>query len=525
VNPTSCFFHEEELRQIQARGMTLEKVLSDIELCKKGFPFVNLDRPCTVGDGITVLQRKDLDRVEVISSQAASSGRITKFVPASGAASRMFQLLLSVLDQFDGLTARQISAKAEGGNRDCQAFLQFVRDLPQFAFYEDLHSVMARDGLQIESAVAREQYKEIVTYLLTSLGLNYANLPKGLIKFHRYSDHTRTSVEEHLVEAAAYAQDKQQVARVHFTISSEHKGVISDYIEQVQHRYEQSGCHCTVTSSVQKPSTDTIAVDLNNEPFRDKAGRLVFRPGGHGALLENLNDLQGDIVFIKNIDNVVPDRLKPETYRYKKALCGYLIQLQEELFSYLEGLSQKSVDQQLLNKAFEFVHYKLSVIPPKGVNTGTRDEKVAFLKHKLNRPLRVCGMVKNTGEPGGGPFWVEQADKTLSLQIIESSQVNMQRADQRAIWEAATHFSPVDLVCGVRDSLGNPFDLLQFTDPDTGFISNKSKDGRQLRALELPGLWNGAMANWNTVFVEVPMITFNPVKTILDLLRPEHQEG
>ncbi len=529
VKPTSCFFHEKDLRQIQSQGTTLEKILSDIDFFKKGFPFVRLDRPCTVGDGITVLQSEDLDRLDrlgAISSQAARSGRVTKFVPASGAASRMFQFLLSVKDQFDELSEQSISAKAKEGDNDCQAFGQFIADLKHFAFYEDLRSVMAEDGLQIESEIAQGRYRDLVEYLLESHGLNYANLPKGLIKFHRYSDHARTPVEEHLVEAAAYVQNKDQIAQMHFTVSPEHQERISGYIEQIRHRYEQSGCQYIVTFSIQKPSTDTIAVDRNNEPFRDETtGELVFRPGGHGALLENLNDLQGDIVFIKNIDNVVPDRLKAETYCYKKALCGYLIQLQEEIFSYLQKLSQKDVHQQLLNAAFEFARHKLSIIPPYDVENGMRDEKLDFLKRKLNRPLRVCGMVKNTGEPGGGPFWVKHAGGAMSLQIVESSQVNRQDPGQQAIWQAATHFNPVDLVCGIRDYLGKPFNLLGFSNPDTGFIASKSKDGRELRALELPGLWNGAMANWNTVFVEVPMITFNPVKTLLDLLRPEHQDG
>jgi len=270
-------------------------------------------------------------------------------------------------------------------------------------------------------------------------------------------------------------------------------------------------------------STDTIAVDMDNKPFRNGEGRLLFRPGGHGALLENINELEGDIVFIKNIDNVVPDRLKQETFHYKRALGGYLLELQNKIFGYLNRLSKSDVDEKGLKEIFEFVRGQLAIIPPEGMDGCSKAEKRDFLVSKLDRPLRVCGMVRNVSEPGGGPFWVEHEDKTLSRQIVESSQVDMKSSEQRRIWESSTHFNPVDLVCGVRDYLGRPFGLMDFRDPNTGFISIKSKEGRELKALELPGLWNGAMANWNTLFVEVPLVTFNPVKTILDLLRKEHQ--
>jgi hypothetical protein len=330
-------------------------------------------------------------------------------------------------------------------------------------------------------------------------------------------------MEEHLVEAAAYAQDRDHIARVHFTVPLEHQEAMHDHIEAVRWRCERLGCRYVVTFSVQKPSTDTIAVDQRNEPFRDEAGRLVFRPAGHGALLENLNDLQGDIIFIKNIDNLAVDKLKPQTYLYKEALAGYLLELQNAIFGYLQTLLHEQVEEQLLKEMFEFARVKLSIVPPAELTRRSRAERMAFLASRLNRPLRVCGVVPNTGEPGGGPFWVQQSENTLSLQIIEAAQVDMQDAGQRALWQAATHFNPVDLVCGVRDYRGRPFALPRFSDPDAGFIAQKSKDGKVLRALELPGLWNGAMAYWNTVFVEVPLITFNPVKTVFDLLRDAHQ--
>lgn len=517
------FFCEEDLRQIAERGLTLEKVLSDIKRCKKGFPMVQLQRPCTVGDGITVLRGGEPDRLSQIHAQAASAGRITKFVPASGAASRMFQLLLSLMDRLEALAGSQSEAAIDPHDRDHQMFLQFIRGLKQFAFYDDLRSVMARDGLDIEQVVTHRRHADLLTYLLTATGLNYANLPKGLIPFHRYANHSRTPLEEHLVEATAYAQDQDRVARVHFTVPPEYQETTRAHVETLRLRYERLGCRSVVTFSVQKPSTDTLAVDQRNEPFRDEAGRLVFRPAGHGALLENLNDLHGDIVFIKNIDNLAVDRLKPETYLYKKALAGYLIELQNAIFAYLHTLSYERVGEQSLKEMFEFAQEKLSLVPPAELARKSRAERIAFLAGRLNRPLRVCGVVPNTGEPGGGPFWVRQPNNTLSLQIIEAAQIDMRDAGQRALWEAATHFNPVDLVCGVRDYHGRPFDLRRFSDPDTGFVAQKSKDGKVLRALELPGLWNGAMARWNTVFVEVPLTTFNPVKTVFDLLRDAHQ--
>jgi hypothetical protein len=527
------FFTSQDEKQIQMRGMTVEKVHSDLKSVQHGFPSVTIDRPCVAGDGgdgIVVLSDAELERLNTVYAQAAGSREVTKFVPASGAGSRMFQPLLSGAGQCNGLTEQQLAIKAEAGDSACRELLQFVSSIRRFSFYHELQSVLAKDGLSVEECLEHGKYDQLASYILTSTGLDYANLPKGLIPFHHYTDDIRTPFAEHLVEAAAYVQDHTHTARVHFTVSVDYLDTIRDHIEHIRGRYEQSGTRYDVSYSVQKSSTDTIGVDQEGNPFRDAAGQLIFRPSGHGALLENLNDLQGDLVFLKNIDNVTLDRLKPETYRYKRALGGYLLELQSELFSYLEQLQQaeqteidQSLLQSLLNDAFAFAEDKLLITPPDRLKHAATEEQLAFLKHKLNRPLRVCGMVKNTGEPGGGPFWVEHADQTVFRQIIEAIQVNVQDAAQRASWESATHFNPVDLVCGVRDFRGQPFDLRQFTDPNTSFVVHKTKDGKALRSLELPGLWNGSMADWNTIFVEVPMITFNPVKTIFDLLRPEHQ--
>ena len=518
---TESVLNDQDIRQIKERGMSVEKVLAQVETFKKGFPYMRLQRPCTIEDGIRVLAKEDLFRLEKGYSEAALSGRAMKFVPASGAASRMFKSLLLMNDRYERIDVKEISADKD--DPDHAVFLQFIKGLTKFAFYDDLKSTMSQDGLDIEALRSRGENKAILEYVLTAKGLNLALIPKGLIKFHTYSGTSRTAFEEHLVEAMEYTMDKNRVVRIHFTVSPEHEVLVKDHLKEVQGPYEKSGIRFELSFSTQKPSTDTIAVDMENRPFRDRAGKLVFRPGGHGALLKNLSDLKGDLVFIKNIDNVVPDRLKHETFLYKRALGGYLLEIQNKVFEYLERLSSGDVGEQGLQEIFNFIRDRLSVIPSEGVEGRSKGERIDYLISRLNRPLRVCGMVKNEGEPGGGPFWVEHTDMSTSLQIVEPAQVDMESTTQRDIWASSTHFSPVDLVCGVRDYTGTPFDLTHFVDPDTGFISVKSKQGKDLKALELPGLWNGAMAYWNTILVEVPLITFSPIKIVIDLLRKEHQ--
>ena len=519
---SDMMFSENEMSQIKALGITQEQVLSQIETFKKGIPFIKLKRPCTLSDGVIGLQKDEIDRLIDKYSVAVLSGRATKFVPASGAASRMFKLLLSINNRTDDIDKKFVSAQAEH-NIDYQTFLLFIKKIKQFAFYDDLKNTMSRDGLDIHDLVSNGQYKDILEYILTDRGLNYANLPKGLINFHKYPDHCRTPFEEHLVEAIAYTRDGNGACKIHFTVAEEHKDLIKDHLNKIRSLYETTDSKFELSCSTQKPSTDAIAVDMNNKPFRTKDGRIVFRPGGHGALLKNLSDFKGDIIFIKNIDNVVPDRLKPESYIYKKAFGGYLVELQKETFGYLERLADKTADDKLIKHAFEFAKEKLFVDIPYGINTASNAEKTDFIFSRLNRPIRICGVVKNVGEPGGGPFWIEDGTQVASLQIVEKSQVDMKSKEQQAIWESSSYFNPVDLVCGVKDYLGMPFDLLNYANHDAGFISIKSKEGRDLKALELPGLWNGSMAYWNTVFIEVPLITFNPVKTVMDLLRKEHQ--
>ncbi|MBR1630712.1 MAG: DUF4301 family protein, partial [Paludibacteraceae bacterium] len=428
--------------------------------------------------------------------------QILKFVPASGAASRMFKNL------FEYLSSQE----------DTPFISQFFRDIHQFAFFESLNEVCLRnEGKDIDELIAQGQRVDVVKNLLTAGGLNYGNLPKGLLLFHSYTSGARTPALEHLVEGAMYANDGKAV-NLHFTVSHEHLELFRQHIHQhVADYQEKYGVLFNVSFSEQKPSTDTIAANPDGTPFRNADGTLLFRPGGHGALIENLNDCDADIIFVKNIDNVVPDRLKEPTVRYKQMLAGLLVSLQKQTFAYLAELEHEDISDAKLQVIRQFCEQRLCNHFD-GYDQLTHDQQVDYLRRKLNRPMRVCGMVKNEGEPGGGPFITRNADGSYSPQILESSQI----AD-KTLMAQATHFNPVDLVCATRDYQGHKFDLPKHVDPQTGFISNKSKDGRELLALELPGLWNGAMSDWNTIFVEVPVSTFNPVKTVNDLLREQHQ--
>ncbi len=503
---------------LAARGLTHEKFSALLPHFEHGFPPIRLDRPCTLGDGIDVFS-DDADRYLRLHAQAAAAGRVTKFVPASGAASRMFRTLLSVVAGPADKPA--LSVKAATGDTDARTALRFVDELDRFAFSDDLRASLARDGYLLDQLIGAGRYALLLRYLLTPAGLNYVEIPKGLVPFHRYADHARSAFEEHLVEAAEYARDAAGVARVHFTVSDEHRETVRSHLDRPSLRYAPSGVRFEITYSVQKPATDTPAVNADGTPVRDARGALVFRPGGHGALLDNLGALGADIVCIKNIDNVLPDRLRPAATRSTKLLCGYLVELQQAAFSHLVHIERRGA--QALSAAGAFVRDRLALHFPTDFASMTREAQRAALADRLNRPLRVCGVVQNTGLPGGGPFWVAAADGTVSRQVVESSQIEMDDAAQRACWLRATHFNPVDMVCGVRDHTGRPFDLTRFRDPTTGFISEKSYAGRTIRALEWPGLWNGGMAGWNTVFVEIPAAVFQPVKTVMDLLLAEHR--
>ncbi len=509
-----------DLEQIEKKGISPETIEHQIHDFKNGYPFTRLHAAATRDNGIRSFNEKEIHELITNFERTSKDLKLVKFVPASGAATRMFKHLYE-LREVAGNKAERDQMLASDDFNGCG---YFFRNLEKFAFYDDLKKLISRDGLSLGDLRKKEDYATILDYVLTPRGLNYGNLPKGIIKFHHYGTFSRTSTGEHMVEGAHYCADRNKNVAIHLTVSPEHLSNFKDLIAYVQPYYESMfGVTYHVEFSVQKPSTDTIAVDLDNEPFREKDGSLVFRPGGHGALIENLGELDADIVFIKNIDNVVPDRLKAETYRYKKLIGGLLMQLQNKAFSYLKALDKKPPTEGAITEAVEFCTQQLSLTFPNDFNRWEESRKVMHLHKLLNRPIRVCGMVKNEGEPGGGPFWVKSRQGEITLQIVESSQIDLKNPEQKEILETATHFNPVDLVCSLKNYKGEKFDLHQFIDPSTGFISIKSKDGRQLKALELPGLWNGAMAHWITVFVEVPIVTFNPVKVVNDLLREQHQ--
>jgi len=511
-------FKEKDLQQIASYGMEEKDVINQIHEFEVGFPYLNVIEPAIPGKGIIQLQEGEIANLVRMYDEARNQLNILKFVPASGAASRMFKSLFSF---YDALENGQDAGDFLEKNSDVK---DFFNNLNRFAFFNALRQKLADDGHNPEALLAAGKYKTILDFFLTSSGMNYGNLPKGLLTFHSYPEgDSRTSVEEHLVEGALYAKGKENIVRLHLTVSPEHKKGFSELINKQKEIYEnQFNIKLKVEFSEQKPTTDMIAVDMENKPFRNNDGSLLFRPGGHGALIENLNDLKADIIFIKNIDNVVPDRFKDQTVLYKKALAGLLLATRRKTESLYNELKQDKDDQKIVDRVMNTIKNELFVIPPDDVQKAKTDTKAAWCMNILNRPLRVCGMVKNEGEPGGGPFWAENPDGSVSLQIVESSQIDLNDPEKKKIFDSLTHFNPVDLVCSTRDFEGNEYNLLKYRDPKTGFISVKSKDGKELKAQELPGLWNGAMSNWNTLFVEVPVLTFNPVKTINDLLRPQH---
>ncbi|MHC1707814.1 MAG: DUF4301 family protein [Bacteroidales bacterium] len=509
-----------DLKNIEARGITLEEIEYQIQNFITGFPYVQLVKPAVPGDGITVLSTEDVHTYVSLYERQAARYSVVKFVPASGAASRMFKELFSFLEKYSGSEQENEDLLKDSDPGSVGYCLQNLRN---FAFYDDLAQVMARDGFDLENAWQSKDFGKIIAYIILPQGLNYGNLPKGLLKFHRYQEGTRTAIEEHMVEAAQYARDTRGIARLHFTISPEHIAPFLALLEGKQDYYSKLfNVTFDITYSVQSPSTDTIAVDHDNLPFRDDKGEVVFRPGGHGALLDNLDKLEQDIVFIKNIDNIVPDSYKSTTYDYKKAIGGLLISLKQQIDSYLDRLTDDFTEEELLSLE-KFCSTDLMIRLTDDYYRLSPDKKKEQLYHILNRPMRICGMVKNQGEPGGGPFWVKGQNNGMSLQIVESSQVNLKDQSQKNIFSQSTHFNPVDLVCYIKDHKGRKFLLKSYIDKSTGFISVKSKDGRELKAQELPGLWNGAMADWISIFVEVPLITFNPVKVVNDLLRETHQ--
>jgi len=498
-------FSQQDHAQIDSQGISLDQINQQIQHFVDGFPYLNVIRAATVDDGIIRVSEDKLTQYLHQFDQAAGERSLVKFVPASGAATRMFKSLFAALD---GKSDKSVD--------------EFFARLPDFAFYDELKAAMKADGKDLDDAAATDR-TTVLRYLLATPGLDYGNLPKGLLEFHKYADGPRTPVEEHLVEGAAYA-NSNGVVRIHFTVSPEHRDRFEKLIADNKADYEAwLGVTFDVSFSEQKKATDTISVNMDNTPFRNANESLLFRPAGHGALIENLNDIDADIIFIKNIDNVVPDEIKEQTVTYKKVIGAVLLDAQQQITRLQSLLDASEVSDGYIAEADELLRRTLFTQPPTAYDSWTKAQKLDYLRGKLNRPVRVCGMVKNVGEPGGGPFWARNADGSISLQVVESAQIDLTDDEQKTIFDTATHFNPVDLVCGVKDSHGKKYNLPDFRDPLTGFITAKSKDGKDLKAQELPGLWNGAMADWNTIFVEVPLITFNPVKTVNDLLRQEHQ--
>lgn len=502
----------EDAMTLGEKGITQESLENQIKRFETGFPYLKILDSARVGNGILALGEADQQAaVDRWDEYLSHGGEVFKFVPASGAASRMFKALFSFLDG-------EADTPAEGSDT-----ARFIAGLSQFAFYGELDEACRKLYSKDINALSEDgRYKDIVAALLRPEGLNYGNLPKGLLKFHSYSDGSRTPLEEHLVEGAQTATDSHGNVNLHFTVSPEHRPLFEAKIAEAVPALEKKlGVKYKISLSEQKKSTDTVAVNPDNTPFREN-GKLLFRPGGHGALIENLNDIDSAVVFIKNIDNVVPDSHREPTIQYKKVLAGCLIMTHDKIEKYLRMIESGDYTIDDIRAMIAFMHDTLNIRDEKMKELEDAD-LVLYIKEKLNRPVRVCGMVRNEGEPGGGPFIAYNADGSTSPQILESTQIDPANADYKAMVAKATHFNPVDLVCYLKDIFGKKFNLPDYVDPDTGFISSKSKNGRELRALELPGLWNGAMSDWNTVFVEVPIATFNPVKTVNDLLRPAHQ--
>ena len=513
-------FSKTDLKQFEKKGISAEKVTEQINSFRKGFPYIRLVRAAVPKDGIKPLNA-ELISYYINKYESAHNLDKIKFVPASGAASRMFKALFEFRSAY-------INSNYDPNLLKNDAYKQvniFFDNIKKFAFYSDLKNTLPEGDNKIDELIGQNKFCVILNALLNSEGLNYANLPKGILKFHNYENYGRTAIEEHMAEGALYARNDDNTVKIYFTVSPEHKSLFEDEAARAKDKYEQEFIvKFDISFSIQKPSTDTLAVKINNEPFRDNYGTLHFRPGGHGALIENLNDTDADIIFIKNIDNVVPDIRKNDTVKYKKVLAGILLDYQERIFNYMRLFnSSADIQKSELDEMTGFVKKELGLLPSRENIGSDLHGTRKFLLKILNRPIRVCGMVKNEGEPGGGPFWVKNRDGNISLQIIERSQTDSHMYEQNVILNSSTHFNPVDIVCGIRDYKGKKFELHQFIDHNTGFISKKTKEGIPLKAMELPGLWNGAMSDWNTVFVEVPVSTFNPVKTVNDLLRPEHQ--
>lgn len=495
----------------------MEKDISDklfqeqINRFQQGGNFTKLLDPCSVGNGILKVDKARQEILINLHNKAQAQGRLSKFIPASGAASRMFKHLAPPSSKND--------VPSEDHKNDLKLQEDLIRNLKFFPFYEELLSYKMDEKSQFYNLNLTD-INQLREFLFSEKGLSYLNLPKGLIPFHRYEKSLKTPFEEHISEAIEYIMDDTETINIHFTVSKDHKSRIKQFITENLENYNRN-IRFNITYSIQKPSTDTIAVDLDNRPIQN-GDNLLFRPGGHGALIENLNDLKGDIVFLRNIDNISVKRIQPLRIKWEKILCGILLEIQEVIFNYSRKLKNSKLNIQDLREIYTFCYETLNIRFTKKWNDHSPEDMQTNLQEYLNKPIRVCGMVLNQGEPGGGPFWVRNSQQNCSIQIVDSTEVDLMK--QKEIWDRSTHFNPVQIVCGVRNFLRKPFNLTQFVDSDKYQISIKSFKNQKIKALELPGLWNGSMSDWITILIEVPIETFNPVKTVNDLLRPEHQE-
>jgi len=514
-------FTESDIKQIESKGLTVGKIESQIELFKTGIPFTNIADAATIGNGILAFSEEEKDEAISHFESHKKGLSLLKFVPASGAATRMFKFLFKFLQEYN---PKQESLNAFINKNDSKDLAFFLVGLEKFPFYEQIIERLQVKGIDFKTLSTQDKAVHFVQIMLNEDELNFGNSPKGLLPFHKYKNgYISTAFEEHLYEAALYASDDKK-AELHFTISERYKDKFTEEFRRIEEYVEENtGVSFNISFSYQQQSTDTIAVTPKDKPFRNDDGTLLFRPSGHGALIKNLNDLNADVIFIKNIDNVVVKQYKDEVGKYKKVLAGILLKLQSKSFECLRILDQENISESEFEMIETFLTNEMCIKISGEYRKYLDKYKIEYLKEKLNRPIRICGMVKNEGEPGGGPFWVRDIYGNLSLQIVESAQINLKNNSQKDILTNATHFNPVDLVCGVKNYKGEKFNLEDFVDHNAAFITAKTKMGKDLKALELPGLWNGSMAHWNTIFVEVPIITFNPVKTVNDLLKAPHQ--
>jgi hypothetical protein len=512
-------FTKKDIEHIENKGLSIDQINNQIDTFKKGLPFIKLESAATIGNGILKFSDSEKENFINFFESKRNNNSFIKFVPASGAATRMFKFLFDFLTEFK---PDEESINAFVNRKNASELSMFYVGIKKFPFYYKVKQQLYKENPNFDNLKINEKLLLFIKTMLQTDKLDYSNYPKGLFPFHQYKGHVATAFEEHLFEAALYASSNNK-ADLHFTVSEMHSHKFDNEFERIEKIVEKkTNTDFNINYSFQKQSTDTIAVTLQNEPIRDEKGRLVFRPSGHGALLDNLNELDVDVIFIKNIDNVVVFKFEEEVAKYKMMLAGILLKIQSKVFKYQEILNREDVSKSELKNITSFVSDELNIVLPIEFKSWSEKEQIKLLRNKIERPIRVCGMVKNEGEPGGGPFWVNK-DGDISLQIVESAQIEQNNTFQKEIFENSTHFNPVDLVCSVKNYKGEKYDLKKFVDYETGFITKKTKSGKEIKALELPGLWNGSMAYWNTIFVEVPLITFNPVKTVNDLLKDPHQ--